>query len=726
MRYKPYWLLIQTSCLVLLFSACASKTASMASGLVGGFAPPPVQSSVNTEYELIRSALPQRPDWIDNPPAGQGDIHYLVGLSLHHATERTAREDAMRHARKEFAAYTGVDVKDVDKVMRALYGLSSQVMDATVSEISQSSQTTDAHVSRIKAKQWFWEAYRVKQNGQASGHVYKYWVLVTIPNDEYDRVQQWKQQQRASKQAALTAHQAEIDRYVKAILDTHQQTLQQVEQNLQSGQIMLALQRLSSTWSQLYDAQKDLKNKGPAYQAKQSLINRAQQQIPNKFAEIQKNIVLDLGRFKTRGVIQGSELNMPAWVWYRNARALIPIEQFPLQVIAPGGEIIATGKSDKHGTARFLVRQAQPGQYTVKFNLQDNSANELDSAVKAMLEKTEAAFSVTLFDANLSNVAAVAVAALFAGAEYQSLPVRQVVIGRIINEQTARGGQFSIALSRALHKQLLTISDISVVQPKRRTVQDLTAARTRGITLTGGNKLAMGSDAMQAVIDHADASLSAEYRVVDETVDIYFSLKQAASNVLLSATTASVQKDLLVEHLQNDLAPKPEAPVILVVVDHLPKANLAQQMNAIDLEITSELGDGQTYEEGDAISYFVSSSHDAFLLLIYQDASDNLIQILPNQHSANQIYPADLYFQVPGENVGFQFEIAAPFGDEHIWAFASTGQFPDLPGQGLENGLKFLSGVMPDIVQQLRHIAKQQQQAYGEAKTTITTVAKLP
>jgi len=726
MRYKHYLRLIQTSCLVLLFSACASKTASMPTGLVGGFAPPPVQSSVNTEYELLRSALPQRPDWIDNPPADQGDTHYLVGLSLHHATERAAREDAMRHARKEFAAYTGVDVKDVDKVMKALYGLSSQVMDATVSEISQSSQTTDAHVSRIKAKQWFWEAYRVKQNGQASGSAYKYWVLVTIPKDEYDRVQQWKQQQRAEKQATLTAHQADVDRYVKAILDTHQQSLQRVEQSLQAGQVMLALQRLSSSWSQLYDAQKDLQNKGPTYQAKQPLINSAQQKIPNKFAEIQKNIVLDLGRFKTHGVIQGSELKIPAWVWYRNADALIAIEQFPLQVIAPGGKVITTGKSDKDGTARFLVRQAQAGQYVVKINLQNSSASGLDNAVKAMLAKTEAPFSVTPFDASLSNVAAVAVAALFAGAEYQPLPVRKVIIGRVINEQTARGGQFSVALSRALNNQLLTVSDITVVQPKRRTAQNLTAAKKRGITLTGRNKLDMGSGAMQAVIDRADASLSAEYRVVDDAVEIYFSLKKAASNVLLSATTASVHKNLLAEHLQNDLMPKPVEPTVLAAVDQRPTANPAQQINAIDLEITSELGDGQTYVEGDVISYFVSSSHDAFLLLIYQDASGNLIQILPNQHSQNHIYPADLYFQVPGENVGFQFEIAAPFGDEHVWAFASTGQFLDLPGQVLENGLKFLSDIMPDIVQRLRHTAKQQQQAYGEAKTTITTVAKLP
>ncbi len=722
MRYKHYLCLIQAGCFVLLFSACASKTASMPTGLVGGLAPPPVQSSLNTEYELIRSALPQRPDWIDNPPAAQGDIHYLVGLSLHHATERSAREDAMRHARKEFAAYTGVDVKDVDKVMKALYGLSSQVMDATVSKISQSSQTTDAHVSRIKAKQWFWESYRIKQNGQASGSAYKYWVLVTIPKDEYDRVQQWKQQQRASRQATLIAHQAEVDRYVKAILDSHQQTLQRVEQSLQSGQVMLALQRLSASWSQLYDAQKDLQDKGPAYQAKQPLIKSVQQQIPHQFSEIQKNIVLDLGRFKTHGVIQGSELKIPAWVWYRNADVLIAIEQFPLQVIAPSGKIMTTGKSDKHGTINFFVRQAQAGQYVVKINLQDSSAKGLDSAVKAMLAKTEAPFAVTPFDASLSNVAAVAVAALFAGAEYQPLPVRKVVIGRIINEQTARGGQFSVALSRALNNQLLIVSGLTVVQPKRRTTQSLTAAKKRGITLTGRNKLDMGSDAMQAVIDHADASLSAEYRVVDDAVAIYFSLKQAASNVLLSATTASVHKDLLAEHLQNDLMQKP---VALVAVDQLTSASTAQQANAIDLEITSELGDGQTYVEGDVISYFVSSSHDAFLLLIYQDASGNLIQILPNQYSANHIYSADLYFQVPGENVGFQFEIAAPFGDEHVWAFASTGKFSDLPGQVLDNGLKLLSDAMPDIVQRLRRIDKQQQ-AYGEAKTTITTVAKLP
>ena len=114
------------------------------------------------------------------------------------------------------------------------------------------------------------------------------------------------------------------------------------------------------------------------------------------------------------------------------------------------------------------------------------------------------------------------------------------------------------------------------------------------------------------------------------------------------------------------------------------------QKNSNVIEITTHLGDKQSYFEGDTLEFLVTLSQSAYIMLIYEDASHNLIQILPNQYTPNAYLKAGIYRKIPDDDAQYSFTIAPPYGDEKLWAFAATEPFPELEGKLLDNGLKVL------------------------------------
>ncbi len=139
------------------------------------------------------------------------------------------------------------------------------------------------------------------------------------------------------------------------------------------------------------------------------------------------------------------------------------------------------------------------------------------------------------------------------------------------------------------------------------------------------------------------------------------------------------------------------------------------------MEITTHLGDEQTFVEGDIISFLLNLDRDAFLLVIYQDAAGNLIQLIPNRESQKGRYQAGLFISLPDKKVPFRFKVQAPYGDETLWAFASDVPPPELKGKELKNGLKLLNVDFKQIRQKLHN---QSQTAFGETRLSIKTRAR--
>jgi hypothetical protein len=138
----------------------------------------------------------------------------------------------------------------------------------------------------------------------------------------------------------------------------------------------------------------------------------------------------------------------------------------------------------------------------------------------------------------------------------------------------------------------------------------------------------------------------------------------------------------------------------------------------INIEITTHLGDKQTFQESDAISFLLNLDEAAYLYVIYQDSEGQLIQMIPNKSQQKNYYKAGFFMSVPPQDSDFKFVVQAPFGKEILWAMASDSAEVELVGKTLKNGLKVLSNNIEAIRGKLKKHSKQK---YGESKMAITT-----
>lgn len=141
---------------------------------------------------------------------------------------------------------------------------------------------------------------------------------------------------------------------------------------------------------------------------------------------------------------------------------------------------------------------------------------------------------------------------------------------------------------------------------------------------------------------------------------------------------------------------------------------------AIQVAITTHLGDGHRFVQGDSIAFFLSLNQAAHIVAVYEDADQQKIQILPNANQENNFYPSGLFSPFPGTDATFRFTIAPPFGREKLWVFASRAPIANLPGEPMANGLKRLSIDIPTIK---ARIHAQAGLAYGEYCLPLDTLA---
>jgi len=100
------------------------------------------------------------------------------------------------------------------------------------------------------------------------------------------------------------------------------------------------------------------------------------------------------------------------------------------------------------------------------------------------------------------------------------------------------------------------------------------------------------------------------------------------------------------------------------------------QPGAIEVSITTSLGDDQSFRAGDELSLLLSLDRDAFVILLYQDAAGELVQIFPGADTDGGRVTAGDFQPFPPRNLGLRLVVAAPFGQERLWAFASETPFP--------------------------------------------------
>lgn len=145
---------------------------------------------------------------------------------------------------------------------------------------------------------------------------------------------------------------------------------------------------------------------------------------------------------------------------------------------------------------------------------------------------------------------------------------------------------------------------------------------------------------------------------------------------------------------------------------------VAAPLETVEIGITTHLGDGQTFVEGDVISFLLSLDQDAWVYLFYRDAKDNVIQIVPARHLSTHFYRKGLFMPFPATQKAFQLKIEAPFGEEQLLVFASDNADIKLSGKPLNNGLRLIT---ESVINLPRLMQQQSSSQYGSATLAITS-----
>lgn len=85
-----------------------------------------------------------------------------------------------------------------------------------------------------------------------------------------------------------------------------------------------------------------------------------------------------------------------------------------------------------------------------------------------------------------------------------------------------------------------------------------------------------------------------------------------------------------------------------------------------------------TYKQGEKIKIFIQGNKDFYARVIYIDAKDNILQLIPNQHRTDNYFQGGKVFSIPETFDGFELEVAAPFGNEKIIVYASSSPQGDI------------------------------------------------
>lgn len=144
----------------------------------------------------------------------------------------------------------------------------------------------------------------------------------------------------------------------------------------------------------------------------------------------------------------------------------------------------------------------------------------------------------------------------------------------------------------------------------------------------------------------------------------------------------------------------------------------AKALQPVNIEITSHLGDQQSFADQDVISFLISLDRAAFLYVFYQDASDNLYQLMPGKAQAEHYFQPGFYISFPPQDSAFQFVVQAPFGEEQLWVFASDHGQLEFKDRDSGQGIKQLTQRPLELATSIRAAS---QRLFGQAQLIIHT-----
>ncbi len=97
----------------------------------------------------------------------------------------------------------------------------------------------------------------------------------------------------------------------------------------------------------------------------------------------------------------------------------------------------------------------------------------------------------------------------------------------------------------------------------------------------------------------------------------------------------------------------------------------AQQRERLHVDITSFIGDDQSFRVGDELRFLISLNESAWLYMYYENFEGNVYQLIPSVlYSDNRVSAGD-FIAFPSIDATFSLEISPPLGEERVWLLAT-------------------------------------------------------
>ena len=93
------------------------------------------------------------------------------------------------------------------------------------------------------------------------------------------------------------------------------------------------------------------------------------------------------------------------------------------------------------------------------------------------------------------------------------------------------------------------------------------------------------------------------------------------------------------------------------------------------------------YVQDEEIRIFIKGNKDFYAKIIYEDATGNLLQLLPNQYRKNNLFKANELYSIPDQQDNFVLKVQPPFGAEKITLFASNTILGETPVEPYGNSI---------------------------------------
>lgn len=183
------------------------------------------------DEKKVWASQEQKPDWTVKEPGVKDGNQFFIGLSDKFETEKEARDNAYSHVLNNVVKYISTDIKTKTERLIASTGLSSKIIDPTVTVRGLEEQLSSAVARRVKPQEWYIEKWERKQGGEKRTY-YMIYLLADVPQAEVERV---IAEQISYQNEMINAVKAAQEHLVKAnslILDADNQSSGQPVQSI--------------------------------------------------------------------------------------------------------------------------------------------------------------------------------------------------------------------------------------------------------------------------------------------------------------------------------------------------------------------------------------------------------------------------------------------------------------------------------------------------------------